>query len=91
MVAYSSAIAVAGALKLAEILGVEFNAEILAGVSAAAALLVTELIRRFVFSPDTVEQIAASAAFTGNPSVGSPPSGEIDDETLPRPYIGEEE
>lgn len=91
LVAWSSAIAVAGALKLAQLLGVEFNAEILAGVSAAAALLVTELIRRFVFSPATVDAIAAGAAWTGDPTVGPPPSGYQENDELPKPYTGEEE
>lgn len=89
LVAWTSAAAVAGALKLAEFAGVTLSAEIIAGISALAALVATELIRRFVYAPATVEKIADAAATTGVASVGPPPSGDVDD--LPAPYAGDEE
>lgn len=75
LIAYSSAAAVALALKAAEMLGVELSAEILAGVGALAALIVTELIRRFVYSSATTQALADRAADTGNTDIGSPPDG----------------
>lgn len=91
LIAYSSAVAVAAALKVAEIAGVTLTAEILAGVSGLAVLVTTELIRRFVYSQATVEKIASEAAATGNAEVGPPPSGETEDAPLARPYTGDEE
>lgn len=76
LIAWSSAAAVAGALKLAEMAGVELPPEVLTGVAALAALIATELIRRFVYSPNTTQAIADRAAATGNTDIGSPPSGE---------------
>ena len=75
LVAYASALAIAGSLKLAELAGVTLSAEILAGVAGLAALVVTELIRRFVYSPDTTQKIADRAADTGDTDIGSPPAG----------------
>jgi hypothetical protein len=76
LVAYASAAAIAGALKLGELLGVELTAEAVAGVGAIAALVVTEIIRRFVFSPETTQAIADRAAVYGDTDIGNPPKGE---------------
>ena len=75
LVGYGSAIAVAGALKLADLLGVSLPTEVLDGVKAIAALVVIELIRRFVYSPNTTQNIAIRAAVTGDIDIGSPPKG----------------
>ena len=75
LIAYASLAAVAGALKLAELAGVELSAENIAGVSGLAAVVATELIRRFVYSPATTQRIADRAAFTGNTDIGDPPEG----------------
>ena len=54
VIAWTSAAAVAGALKLAELLGVgPLPAEVIAGVSAIAGFAATEVIRRYVYSPAT--------------------------------------
>lgn len=76
VVSYASAIAVAGTLKVAELAGVTLTAEVLAGVTAITVLVVTELIRRFVYSSDTTQKIADRAANTGNTDIGDPPSGD---------------
>jgi hypothetical protein len=55
LVAWASAAAVAAALKAADMAGVTLTPEVIAGVSAIAAFLATELIRRFVYAPATVE------------------------------------
>lgn len=76
LVAYSSTLAVAGALKLAELAGVELTSEILVGIGGLAVIITTELIRRFVYSTDTTQKLANRAADTGNTDIGEPPSGE---------------
>ena len=75
LVGYGSAIAVAGALKLADLLGVSLPTDVLDGVQAIAAFAVIELIRRFVYSPNTTQNIAIRAAVTGDIDIGSPPKG----------------
>jgi len=42
---------------------------------AAAIAVVTEVSRRFVFSPNTVQTIATFAALTGDDTVPAPPAG----------------
>lgn len=59
LVGYGSAAAVAVALKAAELAGVILPADVIAGISAIAAFVVTELIRRLVFAPATVEAMAS--------------------------------
>jgi hypothetical protein len=90
LISYATAAAVAGALKAAEFAGVTLSAEAIAGVAAIATVIATELIRRFVYSTDTVTKIAAEAAASGDPAVGPPPSGEVD-APLAAPYAGEED
>lgn len=41
--------------------------------ATAAAAGLTEIARRFTYSPNTVEVIAAVAAATGDPTVSAPP------------------
>lgn len=91
LIGYGSAIAVAIALKIAERFGFTLDAEALTYVSAFGALVVTEFIRRFVYAPDTVASIAENAASTGSAEVGPPPSGEVDEEPLAKPFTGDEE
>lgn len=76
LVAYSSTLAVAAALKVAELTGVELTSEILVGIGGLAVVITTELIRRFVYSQDTTQKLANQAAATGNTDIGEPPSGE---------------
>lgn len=75
LIAWGSALAVTGAVALANALGVTLSDEILLGVSGLAALIITELIRRFVYSPDTTQAIADHAAATGDTDIGTPPEG----------------
>lgn len=77
LVAYASAATVALALKGAELAGVELTSEILAGIAGLTVVIVTELIRRFVYSQDTTQKIADRAADTGNTNIGEPPSGDV--------------
>jgi|GEM_PF-3269421 len=42
---------------------------------AASIAAVTEVSRRFVFSPNTVQTIATVAALTGDDTVPAPPAG----------------
>lgn len=76
LVAYSSTLAVAAALKVAELTGVELTSEILVGIGGLAVVITTELIRRFVYSQNTTQKIANRAAATQNTDIGEPPSGE---------------
>lgn len=80
VVAYAVAIATAGALKLAEILGVTLTSEFLVGLAAVVTFVATEVIRKLVYAPDTVQAIAERAADTGNTDIGDPPEGPTDDE-----------
>lgn len=58
LIGWGSAAAVAGALQLAKMLGVELPVEVVTGVGAIAGFIVAEIIRRFVFAPATVEAMA---------------------------------
>lgn len=44
-------------------------------VAVAAPFLVGLIGRQFVYSQDTVQDIADKAAVTGTPDIGSPPTG----------------
>ena len=59
LVAVGSAVAVAGALKLAELAGVTLDAAAIAAVATLAGVIATELIRRFVYSEATVTEMLA--------------------------------
>lgn len=61
LVAYGSAAAIAGALALANLIGVQLTPDVIAGVGAIAAFIVTELIRRLVFSAASHEEDVAAA------------------------------
>ena len=83
LVAYGSALAVAGALKLAEALGLTLTSGVLAGVAAISAFIITEAIRHLVYAPATTQKIANETAAgmrtvdaAGNVDIGTPPSGE---------------
>lgn len=75
LVGYGSSLAVAGALKAAEAFGVTVPADVLAAISLAAGFVISELIRRFVYAPDTAQAIAIRARDTGNTDIGNPPKG----------------
>lgn len=77
LIAYSGAVAVAAALKGAELVGIKLTAEVLVGISGLAVIIATELIRRFVYSIDTTQKVTDRAAATGNTDIGEPPSGEV--------------
>lgn len=59
LIAWASAGATAGALKLASLAGVELTPEVIAGVSAIAGFVASELIRHFVYAPATVEAVVS--------------------------------
>ena len=61
LIAGASAAAVAGSLWLAGQAGVELTPDVVAGVAAIAGLIATELIRRFVYSENTVAETVAAA------------------------------
>lgn len=76
LVGYGSSLAVAGALKLAELLGVTVPADVLAGISLVTGFVISEAIRRFVFAPATVQKIANAATDLppgSTPDIGKPP------------------
>lgn len=81
LVGYGSALAVALALKLAERIGIVLSADVLAAISLLSGLVISELIRRFVYPPATVQKIADAATTLppgtpvdiGNPPDASPP------------------
>ncbi len=72
----AGAAATAVTLWVAGQLGVTLSPEFVLGVSAFAAVVVEEIIRQLVFSAKTTQALVADAAATGNPVIGSPPSGE---------------
>ena len=57
LIAYSGVVATGAALWVATQLGVELSEGFLAAVAVFAAAVATELIRVFVYSEETVEQI----------------------------------
>ena len=77
LVGWGSTIAVAGALKAAELLGVTLSPDVLAAISVIAGFAISEAIRRFVFAPATVQKIADAASGTppGGTDIGKPPEG----------------
>ena len=75
LIAAATAATTAGALKLAEAFGVTLDATQLAAVGTIAALVATELIRRFVYSIKTTQAIADRAEATGDTDIGNPPEG----------------
>jgi hypothetical protein len=77
-VGYGSSLAVALALKLAEGVGVVLSADVLAAISLLTGFAISELIRRFVYAPATVQKVADAATDLppGTPvDIGVPPSG----------------
>lgn len=86
LVGWGSSLAVAGALKAAELLGVTIPADVLAGISLISGFVISELIRRFVFSPDTVQAIANEA--TNLPAGSIPDIGKPPDASPPLPEGG---
>jgi len=73
---YGSAIAIAAALKIAELVGIKLDSTELVAAGAVGAFVVVELIRHFVYAPATVQKIADASAATGVPVIGSPPAGQ---------------
>ena len=81
LVGYGSSLVVALALKAAESLGVTIPADVLAAISLFTGFVISELIRRFVYPPATVQKIADAATTLpagtpvdiGNPPDASPP------------------
>ena len=78
-IVYGAAVVVWLVLGVANALGVtrlgpEVGIEDALTQATAASVLLTEISRRFTYSPNTVERIAAQAAATGSPTVTvSPP------------------
>lgn len=95
LVGWGSTLAVAGALKAAELVGVTLSVDVLAAVSVIAGFVISELIRRFVYAPQTVQAIAneatklpaGSTADIGKPPDATPPLDEGDVPT-PGPAVG---
>lgn len=75
VVTFLSVAAGAAALKFAEFMGVTLSPEALTGFVGFMAFFIAEVIRKFVYSENTVINIAATAAETGDPVIGPPPSG----------------
>lgn len=73
-VGWGSTLVVAGALKLAEQFGVTLSVDVLAAIGVLAGFVISELIRRFVYAPTTVQAIANNAAVTGSTDIGTPPT-----------------
>lgn len=76
LIGYGSTLATLAAVFIAGKLGVTLDTDTLLAVGLFGAAIVTELIRRFVYSPQTTQAIAIRAADTGNIDIGSPPKGE---------------
>lgn len=75
-VGWGSTLAVALALKAAEQVGVVLSADILAAISVLTGFVISELIRRFVYAPQTVQAIANEATNLpagSTPDIGKPP------------------
>lgn len=78
LVGYGSSIAVFLALQVAKALGVELTLDVQAAISTLAGFVIAELIRRFVFSPDTVQTIADNSTYLEagtTVDIGNPPEG----------------
>ena len=81
LVGYGSSLVVFAALKGAEAVGVTLTLDVQSAISLIAGFVIAELIRRFVYSPDTVQQIANQATHQvagttvdiGKPPDASPP------------------
>lgn len=73
LVGYGSIVAVAIATWIAAQLHITLPPELVLGIGGLGAAFVTELIRRLVYSPHTVQQLADQAATTGVSEIGSPP------------------
>ena len=79
IVGYASSLAVAGAIQVARQFGLELDAQAQAAISLLTGLVITELIRRFVFSPKTTQAIANASTFEEAGTqidIGNPPKGE---------------
>lgn len=78
-IAYGSAAAIAGVVKLSELLGSPLSADsnVALAVGTIATFIITEVARRFVYSPATVEVIAERSADTGIPQVPPPPASDL--------------
>ncbi len=74
--AYGGSVAVALALKVAELLGMKLDSGTLLVISGLGIAVLTELIRKFVYAPATVQKLVDAAAATGIPDPGNPPTGE---------------
>jgi len=86
LVGWGSTLAVAVALKLAERVGVVLSADVLGAISLIAGLVISELIRRFVYSPAKVQAIANEA--TNLPAGSVPDIGKPPDASPPLPADG---
>lgn len=75
LIGYGSTLAVVAATFLASKLGLTLSSDTLYAVGLLGAAIVTEAIRKFVYSPNTTQAIADRAADTGNTDIGSPPLG----------------
>ena len=75
LVGYGSALVVAAALKGAALIGVTLPPDVLAAISLVTGFVISELIRRFVYAPATVQAKVDEAADTGNTDIGAPPKG----------------
>lgn len=85
-VGWGSTLAVALALKLAEQVGIVLSADVLAAISLLTGFAIAELIRRFVYAPATVQEIANQA--TNLPAGSTPDIGKPPDASPPLPEGG---
>ncbi len=78
LVGWGSSLAVAAALKAAALIGVTIPPDALAAISLLTGFVISELIRRFVYAPASVQKIANAATSLPPGStapIGTPPSG----------------
>jgi hypothetical protein len=77
-IVYGAGVVIWLTISIANALGVtrfgpEISVEDALTQATAASVLLTEIARRFTYSTNTVERVAAQAAATGSPTVTIPP------------------
>jgi len=77
-IVYGAAVVIWLVTSIANALGItrfgpEISVESALTQATAASVLLTEIARRFTYSPNTVERVAAQAARTGSATVTIPP------------------
>ena len=80
IVGYGSSAAVFVALQAAKAAGVELTVDVQLAISTLAGFVIAELIRRFVYSPATVQEIAHNSTYLApgtTVDIGNPPAGPV--------------